>query len=257
MDTVGKSVAELLDLNGKVAIVTGAGQGLGYEIAGRLGEVGAAVVVNDLDAERARQAAARLAEAGGRAAAAPGDVTRREDVEAVLAVALGTFGRIDILVNNAGIWPMEPFLEAPEDLWSTTFRVNVIGPLLCTQVVARKLIEQGAGGSIVNVMSIAAVVPHADSLVAYGASKAGLGNVTRVLAKALAPHGIRVNAVVPGGMETLSVAGNADRRSGADIPLGYRAHPDEVALGALFLASGLAAYVTGAELLVDGGAVLR
>ena len=134
-------------------------------------------------------------------------------------------------------------------------QVNLIGQLLCTQVVARRLVEQGDGGAIVNVSSIAAAVPHPDGLVAYGASKAGVVNATRTLAKSLAPAGIRVNAVLPGGMETPGVMGTP-RRSGADIPLGRRAHPDEVAPTVVFLASDLACYVTGAALVVDGGATL-
>jgi 2-dehydro-3-deoxy-D-gluconate 5-dehydrogenase len=255
MTAHGRPLTELIDLSGRVAIVTGAAQGLGFEVSRRLAEAGAAVVVNDLDGDRAREAADLLAAAGRRSTAAPGDVSSRRDADAVLATALDAFGRVDILVNNAGIWPMTPFLESDEALWTRTLEVNLIGQLLCTQLVARRLVEQGEGGSIVNVASIAAAVPHPDGLVAYGASKAGVVNATRTLAKSLAPAGIRVNAVLPGGMETPGVM-STPRRSGADIPLGRRAHPDEVALAVLFLASDLACYVTGAELVVDGGATL-
>ena len=256
MDVTARSLNELADLSGRVAIVTGAGQGLGYEVAKRLAEAGAAIVVNDLDGTRADAVAAELIAAGSRAVAVPGDVSLRADAESLLEAALEAHGRVDILVNNAGIWPMTPFLEADEDLWARTLQVNLVGQLLCTQVVARRLIEQGEGGAIVNIASIAAIVPHPDALVAYGASKAGVVNATRSLAKALAPSGIRVNAVLPGGMETPGVMDNAGRRTGADIPLGHRAHPGEVALAVLFLASDLACYVTGAELVVDGGAAL-
>ncbi len=250
-----RSLAELIDLSGKVAIVTGAAQGLGFEVASRLAEAGAAVVVNDLDGDRAADAAAQLGAAGRDATAAAGDVSRLAGAEAMLATALDAYGRVDILVNNAGIWPMTPFLEADEAMWVKTLQVNLIGQLLCTQIVARRLVEQGDGGAIVNIASIAAVVPHPDGLVAYGASKAGVVNATKTLAKSLAPAGIRVNAVLPGGMETPGVM-NTPRRSGADIPLGHRAHPGEVALAVLFFASDLACYVTGAELVVDGGATL-
>ena len=250
-----RSLAQLIDLSDKVAIVTGAGQGLGLEVAARLAEAGAAVVVNDLDGERAGEAANRLTAAGGTAAASAGDVSRRAGADAMLATALDGFGRVDILVNNAGIWPMSPFLEADEDVWTRTLEVNLVGQLICTQVVARRLVQQGEGGAIVNISSIAAAHPHPDGLVAYGASKAGVANATRTLAKSLASAGIRVNAVLPGGMETPGVMGTP-RRGGADIPLGRRAHPGEVALAVLFLASDLACYVTGAELVVDGGAIL-
>jgi 2-deoxy-D-gluconate 3-dehydrogenase len=250
-----RSLAELTDLSGRVAIVTGAAQGLGFEVASRLAGAGAAVVVNDLDGAAAAEAAERITAAGGRATASVGDVSRRDGAEAMLGTALDGYGRVDILVNNAGIWPLTPFLEADEGLWRRTLEVNLIGQLLCSQVVARRLVEQGDGGAIVNIASIAAAVPHPDGLVAYGASKAGVVNATRTLAKSLAPAGIRVNAVLPGGMETPGVM-NTPRRSGADIPLGRRAHPGEVALAVLFLASDLACYVTGAELVVDGGATL-
>ena len=256
MSVVSRSLTELIDLSGKVAVVTGAGQGLGAEVASRLGEAGAAVVANDLDGAAAESTAARIVAAGGRAVASQGDVSARADADAMLAAALDAFGRVDVLVNNAGIWPMAPFLEADEELWLKTLRVNLVGPLLCTQVIARRLVEQGTGGAIVNIASIAAIVPHPDGLVQYGASKAGVVNATRTLAKALAPAGIRVNAVLPGGMETPGVMDNPGRRTGADIPLGHRAHPGEVALAVVFLASDLACYVTGAELVVDGGAAL-
>ena len=250
-----RSLPQLIDLSGKVAIVTGAGQGFGFEVASRLAEAGAAVVVNDLDGGRAGEAAAQLVSSGRQAVAAPGDVSLRTGAEALLQTALDAYGRVDILVNNAGIWPQSPFLEADEALWTRTLQVNLIGQLLCAQLVARRLVEQGEGGAIVNVASIAAAVPHPDGLVAYGASKAGVVNATRTLAKSLASAGIRVNAILPGGMETPGVM-NTPRRSGADIPLGHRAHPGEVALAVLFLASDLACYVTGAELVVDGGATL-
>jgi NAD(P)-dependent dehydrogenase (short-subunit alcohol dehydrogenase family) len=231
-----RALHDLLDLEGKVAIVSGAGHGLGFAVAARLAEAGAAVVLNDLDGDRVEAAASRLRDQGRHAAAVAGDVADRADVGRCVEAAVAEFGRVDVLVNNAGIWPSEPFLETSGELW-------------------RRTIEQGDGGAIVNVASIAAIVPHPDYLVAYGASKAGVVNATRTLAKALAPHGIRVNVVLPGGMETPGVEG-VPRREGADIPLGHRADPDEVATAVVFLASPLAGYVTGAELVVDGGATL-
>jgi meso-butanediol dehydrogenase/(S,S)-butanediol dehydrogenase/diacetyl reductase len=155
MSTHELSLAELLDLSGKVAIVTGAAGGLGYACANRLGEAGAAVAVNDIDQDGAQAAVAELARAGRRAVAVPGDVTSRDDVRGMLRTTLDTFGRVDILVNNAGIWPMPPFLETTEEPWERTLRLNVIAPLLCAQAVANQLIAQGDGGVIVNIASIA------------------------------------------------------------------------------------------------------
>jgi NAD(P)-dependent dehydrogenase (short-subunit alcohol dehydrogenase family) len=250
-----RSLHDLLDLEGKVAIVSGAGHGLGFAVAARLAEAGCAVALNDLDGDRVEAAAAGLRDQGRRAAAVAGDVADRDDVGRCVEAAVAEFGRVDVLVNNAGIWPREPFLETPGGMWRRTLEVNLLGQLLLAQAVASRMIDQGEGGAIVNIASIAATVPHPDDLVAYGASKAGVVNATRTLAKALAPHGIRVNVVSPGGMETPGVKGSP-RRQGADIPLGHRADPDEVATAVVFLASPLAGYVTGAELVVDGGATL-
>jgi 2-deoxy-D-gluconate 3-dehydrogenase len=250
-----RALHDLLDLEGKVAIVSGAGHGLGFAVAARLAEAGAAVVLNDLDGDRVEAAASRLRDQGRHAAAVAGDVADRADVGRCVEAAVAEFGRVDVLVNNAGIWPREPFLETSGELWRRTLEVNLVGQLLLAQAAAARMIEQGDGGAIVNVASIAAIVPHPDYLVAYGASKAGVVNATRTLAKALAPHGIRVNVVLPGGMETPGVEG-VPRREGADIPLGHRADPGEVATAVVFLASPLAGYVTGAELVVDGGATL-
>lgn len=253
MTAVG--LREMLDLDGRAAIVTGAGHGLGFAVAARLVEAGAGVLLNDLDGDRVEAAALRLCDGGHRAIAAAGDVALRDDVRRCVDAAVAEFGRVDVLVNNAGIWPREPFLEGPDEMWRRTLEVNLIGQLLLAQAVAAHMIEAGSGGTIVNIASIAAVVPHPDDLVAYSASKAGVVNATRTLAKSLAPHGIRVNTILPGGMETPGVQGTA-RRQGSDIPLGHRADPDEVATAVMFLVSPLARYVTGAELLVDGGASL-
>ena len=200
-----RALHDLLDLDGKVAIVSGAGHGLGLAVAARLAEAGASVVLNDLDGDRVEAAAAGLRDQGRHAAAVAGDVADRVDVGRCVEAAVVEFGRVDVLVNNAGIWPREPFLEASGELWRRTLEVNLLGQLLLAQAAAARMIEQGDGGAIVNIASIAAIVPHPDYLVAYGASKAGVVNATKTLAKALAPHGIRVNVVLPGGMETPGV----------------------------------------------------
>jgi 3-oxoacyl-[acyl-carrier protein] reductase len=243
-------------IRGKSAIVTGGSRGIGRAIVELLAAEGADVTFFYRDnAAAADEVVAALEAAGGKVTALAVDIRDSAACAAAVEAIAERCGRVDILVNNAGIWPQSPFLEADESLWARTLEVNLLGQLLCAQVVARRLVEQGEGGAIVNIASIAAAVPHPDGLVAYGASKAGVVNATRTLAKSLAAAGIRVNAVLPGGMETPGVM-NTPRRSGADIPLGRRAHPGEVALAVLFLASDLACYVTGAELVVDGGATL-
>lgn len=249
------ALSELLDLSGRRAIVSGAGQGLGLAVASRLAEAGAAVLLFDLDADRAGAAAAALRGRGARAIAAVGDIARREDVARCVETTVSEFGGVDLLVNNAGIWPRQPFLETSGEVWERTVQVNLIGCLRLSQAVAARMIDTGTGGAIVNVASIAGIVPHGDDMIAYGASKAGVINATRTLAKSLAPHGIRVNVVLPGGIDTPGVQ-TTPRRQGSDIPLGHRADPDEIATAIVFLASPLARYVTGAELVVDGGATL-
>src|SRR5436190_23234672 len=146
---------DLLDLTGKVAIVTGAGHGLGYAVTARLAEAGAAVALNDVDGDRAETAAARLRDLGRRVVATPGDVSRRDDVARCVEGAVDAFGHIDVLVNNAGIWPREPFLEASDELWRRTLEVNLVSQLLLAQAVAKRMIEQAGGGAIVNIASIA------------------------------------------------------------------------------------------------------
>ena len=214
-----RSLAELTDLSGKVAIVTGAAQGLGFEVACRLAEAGAGVVVNDLDEARAGEAVDQIIAAGGRASASAGDVSRRAGADALLETALAAYGRVDILVNNAGIWPMSPFLEADEAMWMKTLEVNLIGQLLCAQVVARRLVEQGEGGAIVNIASIAAAVPHPDGLRRLRRQQGRRRQRDEDAGEVARTAGIRVNAVLPGGMETPGVM-STPRRSGADIPLG-------------------------------------
>lgn len=246
----------IADLTDKVAIVTGAGAGMGAATAAALARAGASVAVADIDA-KAAEATAR--EIGDRAVAIPVDVASGPSVAAMVDRVVREVGPVDILINNAGIVSHYELLELPEAEWDRVLAVNVKGPLLCTQSVAPSMIAQG-GGTIVNMSSIAADLPTPD-VAHYGASKAALSQLTKSMALALAPHGIRVNAVQPGTIEThMNAATLADpgvREAKLKIiALDHIGTPEEVADPIVFLCSSGARYITGASLYVDGGAIL-
>jgi 2-deoxy-D-gluconate 3-dehydrogenase len=255
------SVHELIDLSGRTAIVTGGAMGIGLGIVGRLREAGANVVVADLDREAAEAAVAGLD--GGRpggALAVPVDVSDPDGVERLVAKAIDAFGALDILVNNAGIYPNVPLAELDLQTFRRVLDVNLVGLYLCTKAAAGRMIEQGTGGRIINVTSIDALHPSMVGLAHYDASKHGAWGFTKNVALELAPHGIWVNAIAPGGIKTPGI-GDADEEDleafAQMIPMGRLGDPDEIGRAALFLASDLASYVTGAQLVVDGGRLLR
>jgi 2-deoxy-D-gluconate 3-dehydrogenase len=254
------SLAELVDLSGKTAIVTGGSMGIGCGIVERLHEAGAAVVIADLDLDTGASVAERLsAVRADSALAMQTDVSRRADVDAMVAACVERFGGLDILVNNAGIFPMLPL----EDLDLETFRrvidVNLTGLFLCTKAVSARMIGQGRGGRIVNITSIDALHPSMVGLAHYDASKHGAWGFTKNIALELAPHNIAVNAIAPGGIRTPGT-GDMDEAalSGfeAMIPMRRMGDPDDIGRAALFLASELSSYMTGAQIVVDGGRLL-
>jgi NAD(P)-dependent dehydrogenase (short-subunit alcohol dehydrogenase family) len=248
-------------LAGRVALVTGAGarRGIGRAIARGLAREGARVVAADLDDALADEAAAEIRAGGGQARGVRADVALAADVRAMLEATLAAFGRLDVLVSNAGIAPIRPFLELDEATWDRTFAVNVKGVYLCGQAAARQMIAQGSGGAIINLSSISEVV-SGGGLTHYAATKAAVGNLTRGMAAELGPHGIRVNAIGPGTIQTeivsyLPEAEQAHRHavSRSLTPLGRLGRPEDVVGAAVFLASDEAAYVSGITLYVDGG----
>ena len=260
------ALAALLDLSGKTALVTGAAQGFGFACARRLAEAGAAVVLADRQADRLEAARGRLAAAGLPVAAVEGDISAAPDVERLVGVAVEQFGRLDVLVNNAGVFS-NFLLEhlAPEE-FQRILDVNVRGAFLCIRAAAAQMRAQGDGGSIVNITSIDAVHPSGSGLSHYGTSKHAIWGLTKTMALELGPDGIRVNAVAPGPSLTEGAVEfvEAGAPAGIDveaqwgayaarIPLRRLAHPDDVARATLFLASGLGAYVNGAQIVVDGG----
>jgi NAD(P)-dependent dehydrogenase (short-subunit alcohol dehydrogenase family) len=241
-------------LAGKAAVVTGSTRGIGRAIALAFAREGADVVVNGRDQAAAEAVCAELRGLGARAVAQAADVGRVADARRLVAAAVDGFGRLDVLVNNAGLFSRRPALELDEADWDRLVDVNLKGAFFCAQAAARAML--GRGGAIVNVASDAAWSGGLNPCAHYAASKAGMLSITRSLAKELAPHGIRVNAIAPGMIET-DMGGTAGATlAGLRIPLGRYGTPEEVAAAAVFLASDEASYVTGATLNLSGGLFL-
>jgi NAD(P)-dependent dehydrogenase (short-subunit alcohol dehydrogenase family) len=249
-------VRSLLDLSGRVALVTGAGSGIGQTIAYRFAESGASVMVHYQKSQEGAEALVTEIQAGGgHAAAAAADLTDPVAVNYLVEITVKTFGRIDILINNAGIYPLAAVTEMRVEDWDLVVDTNLKSVFLSTQAAARHMVTAGTGGAIVNVSSIEAENP-APSHSHYNAAKGGVSMFTRAAAAELGRHGIRVNAVAPGliwaeGLESSWPDGVA--RYLAAAPLGRLGQPDDVADACLFLASPAARWITGASLTVDGG----
>lgn len=257
------------ELDGQVAIVTGAGRGIGRAIALRLAREGARVVVADRDPSTAAQVVAEIVGASGQALALTVDVTRRDEVARMVEATIRHFGQVTILVNNAGIAAVAPLLETDEATWDALMNVNAKGVLLCAQAVARQMIAQGGGGRIINNASGAGkIAPGKEMpLGAYAASKHAVVGLTKQLGLELASHQILVNCVCAGIVDTPMwdlidrvVAGRQDRPLGsvkaqavAGIPLGRIEQPEDVAAMVAFLASADASYITGQTINVCGG----
>lgn len=249
-------------LGERVAVITGAAQGIGAACARVFAAQGAKVVLGDVNEVGAAALAKEIAATGGHALARRADVGTRADCEALVEHAVTHFGRIDILVNNAGIVHAADFLDLTEDDFDRVLRINLKGAFLCAQAAARRMVQQPAGaggrGVIVNVSSVNAVLAIANQ-VPYTVSKGGLNQLTKVMALALAPHGIRVMGIGPGSIATellqAAVLTNegARQRILSRTPLGRLGEPDEVARTIAFLASDDASYLTGTTVYPDGG----
>ena len=238
-------------LDGRVAVVTGGGSGIGRGIAAGLAAFGASVAIWEQNPETCAAAAAEIGALG-----LPTDVRDGDAVDAALARTAEELGPVSILVNNAGGVFSSPILDTTENGWDALYRANLRHVLLCTQRVARAMVAAGTGGSVTTVTSIEGV-RAAPGYAAYAAAKAGVINYTKTAALELAPHGIRVNALAPDitlteGIKAIAPPGS-EARFGQTVPMGRAGHVDEMAGAAVFLASDMASYITGQTIHVDGG----
>ena len=258
-----------MELDGQVAIVTGAGRGIGRAVALELARLGADVVIAELDKGTAEQTAEEVRRLGRRALVIPTDVTSRADLAAMAERTRADFGRIDVLVNNAGIYRAAATLEISEQHWDAVFEINAKAVFFASQAVLPVMIAQKSG-AIVSIASLAGKIGSKNNL-PYNASKAAVISITKSLALAHAADGIRVNCVCPGYVETDmwtvvareqgkllgETAEEFTRKRCAQVPLGRMERPEDVAQVIGFLASARAAYMTGQALSVDGGLVMH
>ena len=244
-----------MDLSGKVAIVTGGGRGIGREIALKLAEVGADVVINDVgDGAQAEKVVEDIKTMGRNSLAVMADVSSSEEIGTLVNTVVATYGRVDILVNNAGIARDQLAVRMSDDEWDSVLNVNLKGVFVCTRAVLRQMIKQRSG-RIINIASIVGIIGNSGQ-VNYSAAKAGIIGLTRTIAKEVGSRQITVNAIAPGFIDTEMTQKLADDwREGLkkQIPLGYIGSPRDVAETVAFLASDEARYITGQVLSVDGG----
>ena len=257
-------------LAGQRIVVTGGGRGIGAEMSKAMAAEGGRLVIADLDPGIAKETAAGIGQAGGEAVPVEVDVRDRKSVQAMIAATVEAFGGLDSIFNNAGIAQVRPFLTITEDDWRAVMDVNGLGVLICMQEAAKRMIEQGTGGSIVNTASIAGKQGY-EPLAHYSASKFAVVALTQAGARAFAKDKIRVNAICPGVVATdmwklidrgfkdsglTSRDNEAFETFAATALLGRGSRPDDMAGVAMFLASDDSAFMTGQTLLVDGGIVL-
>jgi NAD(P)-dependent dehydrogenase (short-subunit alcohol dehydrogenase family) len=241
-----------MKLSNQVAIVTGAGRNIGEEIAKALASEGAKVALVDMDKGRGEKVAAAISEAGGEAAAFVADMAVEADIAAAVDAIVARWGRIDILVNNAAISDNKTILDITKEQWDAVIAVTLTGPFLMSQHAARRMVAQGGGGRIVNVGSTSGFFGRSRAI-AYSAAKGGIANLTRAMAVQLAPHGIRVNGVVPNKIGSPVGKDEFDPTRPVVNLVGRPGVPLDMARAVLFLVSDDSAFIAGNMLFVDGG----
>ncbi|OGZ44061.1 MAG: SDR family oxidoreductase [Candidatus Ryanbacteria bacterium RIFCSPHIGHO2_02_FULL_45_17b] len=260
-----QTITELINLRGKTTIVTGGAMGIGFGIANRLAEAGANVVIADMNEDVGKKSAEELIHRGFKAEFKKTDVADEKQVKDATNFAVKTYGGIDILVNNAGIYPIIPVMQMTPADFEKILAVNLKSVFLFTKSVGEIIIMQGKGGKIINITSIDALHPSSVGLAVYDASKHGLWGFTKNTALELAPHNIQVNAIAPGGIATPGTGSGTPptpemeailKKFLEKIPMKRMGEPDDIGKVALFLASDLASYMTGSQIVVDGGVLL-
>lgn len=259
---------KLIDLSGKTAIVTGGSLGIGYGISFRLAEAGAQVMIVNRNEEEGKKAASEINEKGFKVQSIKADVSQEEDIKNLVKQTISAFGSIDILVNNAGIYPLNLLSEMTAEMFDKVIAVNLRGVFLAVKYVSEQMKALGKGGKIINITSIDAIHPSMPGLSHYDASKHGVWGFTKNVALELAKDNIWVNAVAPGGIMT---PGSALAQSQGketllernpdptkfDVPMERMGVPDDIGKVVLFLASDMSSYMTGSQIVVDGGMLLK
>jgi len=267
MSTAREEDKNPFDLSGKSVIVTGGAMGIGFGICKRFVQAGANVLIADVAGSSADAAVQKLAGSRGKAVAIQADVAADGVGERLVSKCMELFGSINVLVNNAGIYPISPILQMTPDFFDKVYKINLKGLVFLSKAAGAKMVERGKGGKIINISSIDAFHPTSVGLGAYDTSKGGVTMFTKALALELAPHGIMVNSIAPGGIATEGtskpLAGMTEEQTNqmmkaflSRIPLSRMGVPDDIGKVALFLASSASDYMTGQTLIVDGGMLL-
>jgi len=251
-----RTTPKFCDLNGKVAIITGAAKGMGKAHALKLSGAGAKVVLTDIDVAGCQLVADEIKKNRGEAIVIKCDSSNKADIDNVVAKTLEKFGKVNILVNNDGIYPFEPFLQMSETNFEKVIDINLKGYFLMAQACAKEMVKQKSG-SIINIASVAAIMGFA-GLAHYCASKGGVIAMSKAIALELAPLGVRINNIDPGAIDTPGASSTAmDEKAReamlAPIPMHRQGKSEEIASAVLFLASDESSYMTGSTIVVDGG----